>query len=63
MKKLFDELSQEFKKGNKSRGTGLGLNIVKKILKDLKIKIEFEQNPTRFSVIVDRSKYGKNTDG
>lgn len=55
----FSELSQEFFKGNKSHGTGLGLNIVKKILKDMKLNIEFQTKPTRFSIVIERNRYGK----
>ena len=46
-----DDITEEFAKGNKSRGTGLGLNIVRKVVEGLKGSLRFEKGPTRFSII------------
>ncbi len=51
-----EEMTQEFKKGTKSEGTGLGLNIVMKIVKEMGSKLEFQKNPTRFTIIMSHSK-------
>ncbi len=53
---IFDteNIFNEFVKGKKSSGTGLGLNIVKKVLVHLKGKIEVECNPTIFRVKISK---------
>lgn len=43
-----NEMTGEFVKGNKSVGTGLGLNIVQKTMIEMKGSLEFEKNPTVF---------------
>jgi len=51
----FDSLAlmtQEFMKGNKSTGTGLGMNIVKKVSKEMGIGLDLELNPTLFSLSI-----------
>jgi signal transduction histidine kinase len=51
----FDSLSmmtQEFMKGNKSTGTGLGMNIVKKVSKEMGIALQLELNPTVFTLCI-----------
>ncbi len=55
----FEKLSEvtgEFVKGNKSEGSGLGLNIVKKVLQDMKAQFLFKKNPTTFSIILKEAK-------
>jgi signal transduction histidine kinase len=44
------EMLKEFNKSSKSEGSGLGLNIVYKVLRIMKGKIEFLRSPTRFIV-------------
>ncbi|TDJ03955.1 MAG: DUF3404 domain-containing protein [Deltaproteobacteria bacterium] len=46
------EMKTEFVKGNKSSGTGLGLNIVFKIMKEMGGDLAFDKNPTRFTLII-----------
>lgn len=45
-----EELTREFVKGNKSSGTGLGLNIVKKVVKEMEGQMLFNPNPTSFTI-------------
>ncbi|MFZ8934583.1 MAG: ATP-binding protein [Bacteriovoracaceae bacterium] len=46
----FNEMAQEFVKGDVSQGSGLGMNIVKNSLKKINATIDFKKNPTRFIV-------------
>ncbi|WP_372651404.1 sensor histidine kinase [Halobacteriovorax sp.] len=48
----FTEMSEEFAKGNKSSGTGLGLNIVKQVVKEMGGEISFTPNPTTFRIVL-----------
>ncbi len=43
-------MSQEFMKGNKSTGTGLGMNIVKKVCREMNVGLELKLNPTVLSL-------------
>ncbi len=43
-----EEMCREFAKGKNSSGTGLGLNIVKKVMKEMGGELKFKKNPTRF---------------
>ncbi|MBT3585768.1 MAG: DUF3404 domain-containing protein [Halobacteriovoraceae bacterium] len=53
------ELTKEFVKGNKSEGTGLGLNIVLKTIKEMGGELKLNTNPTRFTIIIsDKKKKG-----
>ncbi|MBT7609068.1 MAG: DUF3404 domain-containing protein [Bacteriovoracaceae bacterium] len=45
-----DEIWNEFVKGNQSKGTGLGLNIAKKVIEETGGKIELTTNPTLFKI-------------
>lgn len=45
-----DDIAEEFVKGPKSEGTGLGLAIVSKVMKQIGGKLEFQTNPTIFSL-------------
>lgn len=49
-----NEMTEEFIKGTKSEGTGLGLNIVKKVMEDMGGSLSFQPNPTRFSLTVKK---------
>lgn len=49
-----EAMTGEFVKGNKSVGTGLGLNIVKKVITEMKGILEFEENPTIFRIKLKR---------
>ncbi|WP_127715823.1 ATP-binding protein [Halobacteriovorax sp. HLS] len=49
-------MSEEFAKGNKSSGTGLGLNIVKQVVKEMGSEIQFSKNPTTFKFILKKIK-------
>jgi signal transduction histidine kinase len=46
------EMIKEFKKSAKSEGSGLGLNIVSKIVKVMGHKLEFSKKPTRFKIVM-----------
>ena len=53
----FDNLKQmsgDFVKGNKSTGTGLGLNIVQNVLKRINGKLQFSKNPTTFTILIEK---------
>lgn len=52
----FSEMAQEFVKGQNSKGSGLGMNIVKNALKKINGSIEFKKNPTRFRVKIPAAK-------
>jgi signal transduction histidine kinase len=43
-----DEMCREFTKGKNSSGSGLGLNIVRKVIKEMGGDLKFRKNPTRF---------------
>lgn len=45
-------MTQEFVKGNKSSGTGLGMNIVKKVCREMGIDLQLRLNPTTFSMSI-----------
>lgn len=45
-------MTQEFIKGNKSSGTGLGMNIVKKVCREMGIVLSLELNPTVFTLAI-----------
>ena len=45
-----NDLTKEFIKGSKSEGSGLGLNIVKKVIKNLGGELSFKTNPTLFTI-------------
>jgi len=49
------QMTEDFVKGSKSSGTGLGLNIVQTTLKSLNGKLEFSKNPTTFTINLTRS--------
>ncbi|MDD0853449.1 DUF3404 domain-containing protein [Halobacteriovorax sp. GB3] len=49
-----EELTSEFVKGNKSSGSGLGMNIVSKVVKEMDGKLIFCKNPTTFKVVLNR---------
>ena len=48
----FEEITSEFVKGEKSSGTGLGLNIVRKVLYDMGGELKFSKNPTKFELSI-----------
>lgn len=50
--KDLDEITAEFAKGTQSKGTGLGLNIVRKVIESLKGQLRFERGPTSFTIIL-----------
>jgi signal transduction histidine kinase len=52
------ELTREFVKGNKSSGTGLGLNIVKKVVKEMEGQMLFIPEPTTFTISFKHQKIG-----
>jgi signal transduction histidine kinase len=43
-------MTQEFMKGNKSSGTGLGMNIVKKVCHEMGVELKLHLSPTTFSL-------------
>jgi signal transduction histidine kinase len=45
-----DQLTKPFIKGNKSSGTGLGLNIVKNVVAAMGGSLSFKKSPTTFSI-------------
>lgn len=50
------EMSEEFAKGNKSSGTGLGLNIVKQVVREMGGEIKYSTKPTIFTFKLKRKK-------
>jgi signal transduction histidine kinase len=50
------ELTAEFVKGNQSSGSGLGLNIVAKVIKELGGSLDFQTRPTRFTIRLKNKK-------
>jgi len=52
----FDKMTDEFVKGNKSSGTGLGLNIVKKVIKEMGGKFTYSTAPTTFTIVLKKKK-------
>jgi signal transduction histidine kinase len=44
------EMTAEFVKGNQSSGSGLGLNIVSKVMREMGGSLDFKINPTRFII-------------
>ena len=51
---LLDEMTTEFVKGNQSKGSGLGLKIVRQIIEEMGGKLEFSKNPTKFTILLPR---------
>ncbi|MBY0413791.1 MAG: HAMP domain-containing histidine kinase [Bdellovibrionales bacterium] len=51
-----DELISSDRTGKNSRGLGLGLNIVQKIMKDLDGKLSYNEHPTTFSLFLRNKK-------
>jgi signal transduction histidine kinase len=49
-------MAQEFVKGNKSSGTGLGMNIVKKACKEMGVDIQLTLNPTTMTLGIPLNK-------
>lgn len=45
-------MTQEFIKGNKSSGTGLGMNIVKKVCREMNVDLDLNLNPTIFRMSI-----------
>ncbi|OUR97073.1 hypothetical protein A9Q84_12135 [Halobacteriovorax marinus] len=52
----WSEMSEEFAKGNKSSGTGLGLNIVKQVVSEMGGEIHYSTNPTVFTFKLKKRK-------
>jgi len=50
------DMSEEFAKGNKSSGTGLGLNIVKQVVKEMGGEIKYSKSPTVFTFTLKKKK-------
>ncbi len=48
-----DHLTSEFVKGNKSQGSGLGLNIVRKVITEMKGELILAKKPTTFTIALD----------
>jgi signal transduction histidine kinase len=46
----FEQLTEEFSKGNKSSGTGLGLSIVNKVIKEWGGSLTLDKDPTAFTL-------------
>ena len=45
-----NDLTTEFSKGNKSSGSGLGLSIILRVIKDWSGRLELQKSPTKFIV-------------
>jgi len=54
-------LTSEFVKGSKSIGTGLGLNIVKKVSEELGGGLAYSKNPTTFTLTIPKAKQRRQT--
>lgn len=54
-----DDITGEFVKGNKSHGTGLGLNIVKKVLKEMGSDFSLSHMPTTFKITLKNAQNKK----
>ncbi len=54
-------MSQEFMKGNKSTGTGLGMNIVKKVCREMGVGLKMTLNPTTLTLTIPLSVSTKRT--
>ncbi|MGZ3797507.1 MAG: hypothetical protein ACXVB1_14140, partial [Pseudobdellovibrionaceae bacterium] len=52
------EMTDAFVKSNRSKGMGLGLNIVKSILDDWGVEIQFSTVPTSFSLLFSETRRG-----
>jgi signal transduction histidine kinase len=50
------EMTEEFVKGNKSEGTGLGMNIVMKVCREMGGDIKLSLNPTIVSIILPKKR-------
>lgn len=48
-----DHLTSEFVKGTKSQGSGLGLNIVRKVIDEMKGELILTKKPTTFTIALD----------
>lgn len=48
-----DHLTSEFVKGSKSQGSGLGLNIVRKVIDEMKAELILTKKPTTFTIALD----------
>src|SRR5690606_11785475 len=48
-----DYLTSEFVKGSKSHGSGLGLNIVRKVIDEMKAELIMTKQPTTFTIAMD----------
>ncbi len=48
-----DHLTSEFVKGTKSQGSGLGLNIVRKVVEEMKAELILSKKPTTFTIALD----------
>jgi two-component sensor histidine kinase len=46
------EMTSPFIKGQKSKGTGIGLNIVNKVIKEMGGKLSFKKNPSIFTLTI-----------
>jgi signal transduction histidine kinase len=49
-----EDMCREFVKGPKSEGTGLGMNIVAKVVNELNGELKFSKNPTTFTVVLKK---------
>lgn len=54
----FKEITSEFVKGGASSGTGLGLNIVHKVMREMNGALKFDIRPTRFTLVLRTQKVG-----